>query len=207
MQAMQKRALHEIQPMLVHDGGAEPCDDPDWLFEVKYDGYRVTAEFGTGVVTLLTRNGADCTAWFPEVAHALRDVEGGPHVIDGELCVLDGAGRSNFELLHMRARRRRWYEEAEPVTYCLFDLLAFRGQEIMDKPLFHRKELLGEVLGRVQNPALAVAPSVTGKAGELWRSVKRLGLEGLVAKRLDSPYLPGVRSRDWLRFDRRARRA
>ncbi|MDN4592022.1 hypothetical protein DBA29_26415 [Xenophilus aerolatus] len=94
-----------------------------WLYEIKFDGYRLMAVVDGGRVELRTRGAANASAWFPEVVDGLAGLKGGPSVFDGEICVLDDAGRSDFDRLHARARRRRWYDGADPVVYCIFDVL------------------------------------------------------------------------------------
>jgi bifunctional non-homologous end joining protein LigD len=102
--------------MLLHAGRKPPpFDEPGWIYELKFDGYRLVAGVERGEVSLATRGGQDATGWFPEVAGGLATIGGGPHVIDGEICVLDDLGRSNFDRLRARASRRRWYEGADPV--------------------------------------------------------------------------------------------
>jgi bifunctional non-homologous end joining protein LigD len=105
-------------PMLASAGG-RPFTDPEWLYEIKFDGYRTLARFGDGEVELRTKNGANCTAWYPEVVQALAQIPGGPFVVDGEACVLDELGRSDFNRLQDRARRRRSYPGCDQVTFCV----------------------------------------------------------------------------------------
>jgi hypothetical protein len=96
-------------PMLATAGG-KPFTDAGWIYEVKYDGYGCMARRGGGApAELRTKSGVDCTKWFPEVAIPLEKLPGGPHLNDGEACVLDDVGRSDFECLQERARRRRCY--------------------------------------------------------------------------------------------------
>ncbi len=92
-----------------------PFDLPGWMYEIKHDGYRVTAMFGSGAWRLRTRGGADATRWFPEVARSLAAVPGGPYITDGEVCVFDDLGRSDFDRLQARARRRRYVEGGDHV--------------------------------------------------------------------------------------------
>src|SRR6476659_4887178 len=106
--------LEDFPPMLL-DERPLPLTAPGWIYEIKYDGYRLTAMFGDGECQLRTRRGADATRWFPEVALALGARRGGPYVTDGEICVFDETGRSNFNRLQARARRRRWFEGCDPV--------------------------------------------------------------------------------------------
>ena len=89
-------------PMRATEGG-KPFTDPDWIYELKYDGYRCLARAGGDQpVELRTKSGVDCTAWFPEIVDLLAVLPGGPHVIDAEACVLDDIGRSDFERLQAR---------------------------------------------------------------------------------------------------------
>lgn len=134
--------LPRLKPMLLDDRKRRPFSGPKWLFELKYDGWRVLAEFGTGEVDMRTRNGHRCIKWFPEVAVALSKLGGGPHFVDGEVCVLDDLGRSDFDRLQSRAVRHGWYEGADPVAYCVFDLLVEGGTSIMSLPLRERTERL-----------------------------------------------------------------
>jgi bifunctional non-homologous end joining protein LigD len=82
-------------PMLATAGG-KPFSSPDWLYEIKFDGYRCMAGIGSGVAELRTKNGTACTHWYPDIAQGLSKLPGGPHLIDGEACVLDDLGRSDF---------------------------------------------------------------------------------------------------------------
>ncbi|MDR6538868.1 RNA ligase family protein [Variovorax soli] len=194
-------ALANLKPMLL-DERLLPWGDQAWIYELKFDGYRVLAEFGHGSARLKTRNGADCTAWFPELARSLASVKGGPHIADGEVCVLDEYGRSSFDRLQDRARRRRWYEGADPVTYCVFDLLQENGKDITQMPLLKRKARMLKRLAGV--PSVLPMTHIAAEQGaELFEMAKQLRLEGLVAKKGDSVYKPGVRSSDWVKIKRK----
>ena len=94
--------------MLLAERPIPPFAEAGWIYEIKYDGYRLMAGVKDSVVQLVTRNGADATKWFPEVVAGLSGLRGGPHVLDGEVCVLDELDRSDFNRLQNRARRRRW---------------------------------------------------------------------------------------------------
>jgi len=182
--------------------GGKPFTDPAWIYEVKYDGYRCLARAGGGQPTeLRTKSGVDCTAWFPEVADLLAMLSGGPHVIDGEVCVLDDIGRSDFEKLQARARRRRWVPGADQVTFCAFDLLYRDGRSVMALPLMERKAMLQQLLAPLKG-LLVVVGDFPAEAGLFDRFVLGAKLEGFVAKRLASTYQPGVISRDWLKIKR-----
>lgn len=186
-------------PMLASPGG-RPFTDAAWLFEVKFDGYRAMAQVGADGVQLLTKSGADCSAWFPEIVEALGAVRGGPHVIDGEVCVLDDLGRSQFNDLHERAARRRRYPGCSAVTLCAFDLLFENGVNIMPLPLVERKARLRRLLAGV--PGVLFVGDLPAQAELFAQAVEPLKLEGLIAKLRLSPYTPGVRSPNWVKLKR-----
>jgi bifunctional non-homologous end joining protein LigD len=188
--------------MLASPGG-RPFSDPAWLYEIKFDGYRTLARFGDGEVEMRTKNGIDCTAWYPEVAEALEKLPGGPYIVDGEACVLDKLGRSDFGRLQDRARRRRRYADCDQVTLCLFDLLVDSGQSIMGLPLVERKSRLAKLLADVPKAALLLVGDLPADAALFDQAVMPLQLEGFVAKRKASTYQPGVRSPDWLKVKRK----
>lgn len=176
-----------------------PLGEPGWMYEIKFDGYRLIAGAHAVQVRLATRNAANATNWFPELCQALATLPGGPHVFDGEVCVLDDLGRSDFNRLQDRARRRRWYEGCDPVTYCAFDLLARDGKSLIALPVEERKRQLHEVLPSKLPGVLYVGDFDATEGARLFAHAKELKLEGLVAKRLGSPYQPGVRSPDWIK--------
>lgn len=186
--------------MLATEGG-KPFTDPAWIYEVKYDGYRCMARFGAGPTELRTKSGVDCTKWFPEIADVLSKVPGGPHVVDGEACVLDSLGRSDFERLQARARRRRWTAGADPVTFCAFDLLHTNGRNVMGLPLLERKEMLQALLEPFRS-SLVILGHFPARAELFAQAVHGAKLEGFMAKRAESIYQPGIRTRDWLKIKR-----
>lgn len=128
-----------------------PITDPDWIYEIKHDGYRCMAGVEAGSVQLRTKSGADCTAWFPELVQALAQLPA-VRTFDGEACVLREDGTSDFNLLQGRARRRRLYRGAPMVTLCAFDLLVRDGIDRMERPLLERKASLEELLAGLQGP-------------------------------------------------------
>lgn len=195
-------ALEQLQPMLLSSARHGPAKEDGWLAEVKYDGYRVMAEFQPGRAALRSRGGADCTKWFPEVAAGLAGATaGGPHIVDGEVCVLDGIGRSDFDALHTRAMRRRRAAGDPPAVFCVFDLLVLNGRNVMELPLQQRKELLRQLLTPAPASVLFV-DYFEGLVRALFQKALELKLEGVVAKRADSPYRPGARSTHWVKLKR-----
>jgi bifunctional non-homologous end joining protein LigD len=194
--------LADLAPMNLTERKT-PFSSPDWIFELKFDGYRVLAEVDAGQAVLKTRNGAYATKWFPEVVAGLQQVKAqhGRIVIDGEACVLDDIGRSDFNRLQDRARRRRWYDGADPVTYCAFDLLVFKGEDIRSWPVERRKAQLAEILEAKPQSVLYVQ-HIEEQGEALYQQLLAAQLEGIVAKRLGSVYLNDERTADWLKVKR-----
>lgn len=131
--------IDDFRPMLLDERPID-LDQPGWIYELKMDGYRVLAEFD-GTAQLRTRNGTDATTWFPEVTHSLTNFKKGHCVVDGEVCVLDEIGRSDFNQLQDRARRRGRYPGAPTVVYCIFDLLVNHGMDITQHHCLSAKPL------------------------------------------------------------------
>jgi len=189
--------------MLLDERRIPPFAEPGWIYEIKFDGYRLLAGVDAGKVQLMTKNGADATKWFPEVVAGLAKLRGGPHVLDGEVCVLDELGRSDFNRLQDRARKRRWYDGADPVVFCAFDLLHRSGRKLLNAPLESRKAQLHELLTPAPPSVLYVGHIDAAQGAELFGHALELKLEGLVAKRLGSTYKPGERSTDWTKVKRK----
>ena len=176
-----------------------PVPEPGWLYELKHDGYRVLARTHRRQVELRTRNGADCTAWYPEVERSLASLAG-EHILDGEVAVLDALGRPDFNRLQDRSRRRRWYAGADPVAYLVFDLLVHRGVDVRPWPVERRKAALQKLLTPAL-PCVLFVSHLTEGGDQLYASACALQLEGIVAKRVGSPYVGG-RTGDWLKIKR-----
>ncbi|HUJ28326.1 MAG TPA: DNA ligase D [Myxococcales bacterium] len=195
----------DVQPMLAEPRG-EPFDDPAWLFELKYDGFRAIVAREGARPRIFYRRGSDATPVFPDLARALLSLPADRFVADGEIAVLDDTGRPVFQRLQKRAllTQPRDIEVAAaelPATLFLFDLLAFEDFDLRGLPLVDRKKLLVQLIPRT-GPVRAV-DHVTGHGRALFASVRELGLEGIVAKRAQSAYRAG-RFRDWqkIRIDR-----
>jgi bifunctional non-homologous end joining protein LigD len=190
---------------------AETADRPfsrkDWLFEPKLDGYRLLALRAGGEAKLLTRNGNDCGAAFPEVLRAVAALPFPRLLLDGEVVALDERGRPDFQRLQGRARLRRGIDIRHatvrcPVTYYGFDLLGFEDFDLRGLPLSARKAVLRRVLP--PSGALRYLEHVEDDGEVLYQEAERLGLEGIVGKKAASPYKAG-RSPHWLKV--RARRS
>lgn len=177
--------------------------DPRWICEPKHDGYRLLAHIAGNLVTLLTRNGHNATGWFPELARSLAGLTASLTVLDGEVCVLDEIGRPDFDLVHRRAQRRRWYAGADPVVFVAFDLLAFDGHDLRSEALEFRKLLLAEVFASPPERCLLMQHFPGEQAATLFAAAVQLELEGVVLKRLGTPYVGGEpRTGDWVKVKR-----
>jgi bifunctional non-homologous end joining protein LigD len=176
-------------PMLATLVEAAPEPESDWLFEIKYDGYRAVSALSGGQVAMWTRNRLDLTARFPHLAKALAKLVVGEAVIDGEIVALDPKGASRFQLLQ---------EGSEDTVMYAFDLLWLDGQDLRERPLEERRDLLRSLLSNVP-PSLRMAERVEGSLAQSLARVEREEKEGLILKRRGSVYT-GTRSRDWLKL-------
>ena len=164
-------------------------EGPDWLYELKLDGYRALAIKSGGRVQLRSRNDKDFNTQYPGLVEALGSMPD-ETVLDGEVVALDEEGRPSFNALQSRGL-------GEPLHFFIFDVLVLKGRDVTAEPLTKRRELLEEqVFPEVDEP-IRYSPALDASLGDLIRSVKAQGLEGLVAKRRDSKYEPGERSGAW----------
>ena len=190
-------------------------DDADWLFEIKWDGYRVEAVVRDRRVRLWTRNRVDAATYFPGLAGPPDWIAAREAVVDGEVVALDADGRPDFSLLQDRTGLRgleaatgrrspdgpRLSAEdrvAIPLAYMVFDLLHLDGSSLLAVPLEERKRVLHRVLR--PHPMVRYVAHVLGEGEAFVRAAAERGLEGVVAKRRDSRYEPGKRSRNWLKI-------
>lgn len=177
-----------------------PDDDDGWAFEIKWDGVRALAYSDSGTLRLISRTGRDITRQYPEIDGLARTLGAREAVFDGEIVAFDDEGRPNFQLLqprmHVTAEAKvRERRRAIPVTYVIFDLLHLDGRSLMGRPYVERRRQLDE-LG-LEGAHWHVPDYHRGDGLALLDATRQQGLEGLVAKHLDSPYRPGRRSRDW----------
>lgn len=190
-------------PMMAVARDRLPADDAAWSYEMKWDGVRVIAEVLPDRVRLTGRSGADMTVAYPELA-GLGDAVGAPGaVLDGEVVVLDQDGRPDFQALSPRmhvtsAERAHEMARTAPVTYIVFDVLEIGGTATLTLPLEQRRELLESL--ELAGPHWQLSPAMTGGGDDLLEASRHMGLEGVVAKRLDSPYRPGRRSEEWIKI-------
>jgi bifunctional non-homologous end joining protein LigD len=173
---------------------------PGWAYEFKWDGVRALAAIDRGRLRLQARSGADITAAYPELAPLGGALERA--VLDGEIVVLDETGRPSFtalaERMHVREKGRAGrLASSRPVTYMIFDLLAFDGYDLTGEPYQRRREAL-EALNLSATRWLVPPAFDDGEA--TLEAAREYALEGVVAKRLSSVYRPGVRSPDWVKY-------
>jgi bifunctional non-homologous end joining protein LigD len=163
-----------------------------WAFEVKWDGYRAIARLTGGEATLTSRNGNDLTQRFPSVAKGVVAAVKTPHcVLDGEVCALDETGRSSFSAMQQG-------KPGTPLVYYAFDVLEVEGEPLVDLPFVERRKRLSALLDKRSHTVRLSETFDDGNA--LYDAAKQQRLEGIMAKRLESRYLPGKRTRDWLKI-------
>ena len=185
-------ALPAFRPVqLATLSSTAPTSDA-WLHEVKYDGYRILIARGGDKVRLYTRNGKD---WTDKFGDLLRHVEALParsFLIDGEVVAFDGAGRTDFSAL------QEALTDGGALSCFCFDLLEHDGQDLTGKPLIERKAALESLMAGTHGSALHYSPHIVGHGGDVLAELCRKGLEGVVSKRADAPYMAG-RSKAWLK--------
>jgi len=198
----------------------KPFDDEDWLFEVKLDGYRIEAVIDGSSVRLWTRNKQDAARYFPDLASAEPTwIKAKTAIVDGEVVALDENGLPQFSLLQDRAgmgrfgprgmeadgkgtrgagAKQRTKDFVAPVVYYVFDLIYHDGRLLLDVPLEERKKLLRSLLR--EHDLVRYGAHVVADGTDYYEGVRKLGLEGIVAKLRQSRYEPGRRSRSWLKI-------
>jgi bifunctional non-homologous end joining protein LigD len=191
--------FESLTPMLLEEGLLD-LSAPGWLYETKFDGYRLLVEID-GQVRLRTRHGIDATKWFPEIVAGLSWLRGKHYILDGEVCVLDAEGKGDFGRLQGRAEQRRLDAGADPVVYCAFDLLVDRNVDITRQTLVKRKTALAALLRKSHSSVLYVGHRTPAQVRRGFdNAITSLKLEGLVAKRKASIYQQGIRSSDWIKM-------
>src|SRR5882757_8852595 len=191
-----------LEAMLAKPGEVPESGSGEWAYEIKWDGIRALGYADRGQWSMLSRRLEDVSARYPElggIAEALRDHSA---VLDGEVVALDAEGRPRFQLIQSRmglsspgAVRARMKEQ--PVDYVIFDLIHLDGHRVRDLPYLQRRELL-EALG-LDGPRWRTPDYRTEGGPDLLEAARRQGLEGIVAKRTDSPYRPGKRTGEWIK--------
>lgn len=179
-----------------------PFDDPGWLFEIKWDGYRAVAFLENGSVRLVSRNQNDLTPRYPELRDLDKLIRAKSAILDGEVVVLDDQGRPSFSLMQQRTGIRSHGRQAGPrsdlpVVYYAFDLLYLDGYDLRRVRLVDRKRVLGEIL--TSGDTVRYSDHYVGRGMALFEAAKQKGLEGILAKKINSCY-EERRSREWLKI-------
>jgi bifunctional non-homologous end joining protein LigD len=184
--------LRFIEPMKATTA-APPPNDGHWLYEVKFDGYRVLAVKNGRTVELWSRNKKRLDERFPAIVEAVAALPVQKCILDGEVCALDEHGRSSFQLLQNQA------ETNHPVVYYLFDLLAKGAKSLLELPLLDRKRELDAIL-LTAKPPIHPSISFTENPANILEKMRSVGAEGAIAKRIDSLYETGRRSGAWIKI-------
>ena len=190
----------DATPMLATPREA-PFSHPDWLFEIKWDGVRLLALIDGGRLRLITRNGRDVTAHYPDLHPLPLKVRARRAVIDGEVVALDDNGRSDFGRLQKRMhveRPSKLQIEDTPVHFYVFDLLYVDGYDLRGAALIDRKRCLREILQPSSEP-VRFSDHVLERGEEVFEAARTHGAEGILAKRTESPYV-SARSQDWFKI-------
>jgi bifunctional non-homologous end joining protein LigD len=178
----------------------EPFNRANWVFEIKWDGIRAVSYLRRAgaerQVVIRSRGGHVINEQFPEVVEALYSLDLPDAVLDGEIVALDDQGRSSFPILQARANARG--AAKPPLAYYVFDLLYLNGHLLVDHPLRERRQALEAVLP--EHPLIRLSETVAGAGTTFYGAAQNLGVEGVMAKRADSPYQPGKRTSDWLKL-------
>src|SRR6266481_4976381 len=178
----------------------KPFSSDDWLFEIKWDGIRALAVIEDGTTKLVARSARSISFEYPEFRDLAKHTRARTAVLDGEIVVLDDKGRSSFQRLQGRfgvENPSEKLQEQLPVTYYFFDVLYCDGYDVRRSPLIERKQLLQQLV--VTNERIRISDHQIGNGIELFEAAISNGLEGLVAKRMASPY-PEGRTSNWLKF-------
>jgi bifunctional non-homologous end joining protein LigD len=195
------------KPPMKRPGMIEPCIPtratkppvgPQWIHEIKHDGYRLIARKRDASVRLFTRNGFDWTDRYPRISAAVAALRAASATIDGEAVWCDGDGLAIFDKLHSRAH------DGDVVLYA-FDLLEFDGEDWRPKPLGERKAKLAKILAKAP-PGIQYTEHIDGDGAAIFAHACRLGAEGIVSKHREHPYRPGP-SKAWLKTKNRRRPA
>jgi bifunctional non-homologous end joining protein LigD len=171
----------------------EPFDDPDWVYEVKWDGYRALGFINKGEVQLLSRNNKDFSAKFYPIHKILKGWEINA-VVDGEILVLNDKGISNFGNL------QNWRSEADgELVFYVFDILWHDGKNLMNLPLLQRQAILKDILP-TDDDRIRLSKVFHANGSDFFDAARRMGLEGIMAKKSNSVYSPDLRTKEWLKI-------
>ena len=203
---MPKAFLAELEPMYASIGAEIP--KAGWTFEPKYDGVRVLTFVTPSDVRLITRNRRDKSAQFPEIADALQSIarkKKRTFVLDGEIVALIDGNPARFQELQSRMHVQEShiierYRTSAPASLVLFDILLSSDKVLLDKPWSERRSELLRQFGKLASERIRITESIEGDGKKMLELARKQGWEGIIAKRVDSNYRPGERSRSWLKL-------
>jgi len=181
-----------IEPMKVQLSDRAAFDSPDWIFEIKWDGYRAIAEIRPDGNRLYSRNGLTFDKAYPKVFESLKAIKKRA-VIDGEIVAFDNNGRPSFQKLQNYRSNSK-----VPIQYYVFDILELDGKSLSGLPLVERKERLRKLIP--ESSIIRYCDHVEHDGKIFFKEMQKLNLEGMIAKKKDSRYYPGKRSADWLKI-------
>jgi bifunctional non-homologous end joining protein LigD len=177
----------------------KPFDSIEWLFEIKWDGYRALAEIQKDNILLYSRNESNFNLQFPEIVESLKKMQV-TAVLDGEIVALDQQGKSQFQLLQQYSKNKKGV-----LVYYVFDVLYFEGYELLELPLVRRKKLLAQILLSSRTTNIKISGHIEKEGIAFFNEAANNGLEGIIAKKADSIYIPGTRSNKWLKIKSKMR--
>ncbi len=188
----EKLPIKNISPMLATLSESIPSGK-NWLFEIKFDGYRMLAYKEQGKISCYSRSGQDYTKKFADIVNSIEKLSAKSFCLDGEVIAVDETGKSDFSLLQKRIK-----EGGGPIVFAVFDLLALDGENLMDRPLIERKEKLKKLLAKCDDNLL-FSEGIWGNGKRCFEFAKEHNLEGIMAKKVDSTY-EQRRSLSWLKI-------
>ena len=191
LDSLQKTSATFVEPMECLSVSKLP-DGTDWIWEIKHDGYRALAVMSRTGVTLFSRRKKSFNKQFPHIVESLADLPE-ETVVDGEVVAIDDDGRSDFNLL------QNFRAEAGRIQYYVFDLLCWKGRDLIRLPLIERRELLKSLVV-IRDRRIKISDYIEAAPHDLLAAAREQGLEGIIGKRKDSPYQPGKRSGAWIKY-------
>lgn len=186
------RKLTQFIPAMLAKESSKSFSDDNWLYEIKWDGYRAIAELNNKEVKLYSRNGLSFESAYPAVFEALQKMQLNA-VLDGEIVVMNEEGRPDFQKLQHYADNTNF-----PIVYYVFDLLQINNKDLYKVPLIERKKQLQQLIG--DNDFVKFSDHVVGQGDSFFEVAKEKDLEGIMAKKSDSLYYPGKRTNEWLKI-------
>ena len=186
-----KKVADFIKPMLAKETDT-PFDDKNWIFEIKWDGYRAISEVKKDAIELYSRNGNSFNTTYPVVYNELKKIK---HevVLDGEIVIINEEGKSDFQKLQHYEDNTQY-----PICYYVFDILMLNGINTKELPLIERKELLEKVIPK--SSVIKYSEHIIGSGIDFFKAAKSNDLEGIMAKKASSEYNTGTRTNDWLKI-------